>query len=196
MSFRGFKRLSFGFTMAEAILVMTILGIIATIMISTLKPAEFKEKSLQILAKKVLSELDVATPQILMNDTKDGTFDTLFDSTGEISKFPGGVDEVYSSGARVANLYKKYLTALRKKPKGCNDDNCFVLKDGAAIEIVYRTGFSDSIFPGETEVIFMNDMDVVYGTLMYDVNDDEGPNIEGKDIFSLPLGKEGIIYSE
>ena len=59
----------FGFTMAEAILVMTILGIIATIMISTLKPAEFKEKSLRIMAKKVLSEIDVATSQIIMNNT-------------------------------------------------------------------------------------------------------------------------------
>ena len=33
-----------GFTMAEAVLVMTILGIIATIMITTMKPAKFKEK--------------------------------------------------------------------------------------------------------------------------------------------------------
>ena len=54
------------FTMAEAILVMTILGIIATIMITTLKPAEFKDKGLKILAKKVLSEIDTATTQILI----------------------------------------------------------------------------------------------------------------------------------
>ena len=51
------------FTMAEAILVMTILGIIATIMISTLKPAEFKDKALNIMAKKVLSEIQDGHPQ-------------------------------------------------------------------------------------------------------------------------------------
>jgi type II secretory pathway pseudopilin PulG len=88
------------FTMAEAILVMTILGIIATIMISTLKPAEFKEQAMRTMAKKVLSEIDVATTQILMNNTADGTFDTLYeagssnlintmesDFEGEICKF-------------------------------------------------------------------------------------------------------------
>ena len=53
------------FTMAEAILVMTILGIIATIMITTLRPSEFQEKGLKILAKKVLSEVDTATSNVL-----------------------------------------------------------------------------------------------------------------------------------
>ena len=54
------------FTMAEAILVMTILGIIATIMITTLKPAEYKDKGLAIMARKVLSEIDTATTQMLI----------------------------------------------------------------------------------------------------------------------------------
>ena len=57
------------FTMAEAILVMTILGIIATIMITTLKPAEYKDKGLAIMARKVLSEIDTATTQMLINNS-------------------------------------------------------------------------------------------------------------------------------
>ena len=65
------------FTMAEAILVMTILGIIATIMISTLKPAEFKEKGLAVLAKKVLSEIDTATTQILLNNSSTKQYNSL-----------------------------------------------------------------------------------------------------------------------
>ena len=68
------------FTMAEAILVMTILGIIATIMITTLKPAEFKKDSLEVLAKKVLSEIDTATTQVLVNNTKLGNFESLVDT--------------------------------------------------------------------------------------------------------------------
>ena len=65
------------FTMAEAILVMTILGIIATIMISTLKPAEFKEKGLKTLAKNVFSEIDSTMTQILVNDTKSNNLNSL-----------------------------------------------------------------------------------------------------------------------
>ena len=60
-------RLNKAFTMAEAIIVMTILGIIATIMITNLKPSEFRDKGLQILAKKVLMQLDTATQQIMIN---------------------------------------------------------------------------------------------------------------------------------
>ena len=38
------------FTMAEAILVMVILGIIATIMISTMRPVEFRDRGFKVLA--------------------------------------------------------------------------------------------------------------------------------------------------
>lgn len=43
------------FTMAEAVLVMTILGIIATVMITTLKPAKFKEQGYEVLAKAYIA---------------------------------------------------------------------------------------------------------------------------------------------
>ena len=52
---------SIAFTMAEAIIVMTILGIIATIMITNLKPAEFRDEALIVQAKKLLLEIDQAT---------------------------------------------------------------------------------------------------------------------------------------
>ena len=61
------------FTMAEALIVMTMLGIIATIMLTTLKPAEFRDRGLRVAAKKILSEIDTATTQILINNTQDGT---------------------------------------------------------------------------------------------------------------------------
>ena len=63
------------FTMAEAIIVMTILGIIATIMITNLKPSEFRDKALLTQAKKVLREIDEATYQIMINNTQNGKLD-------------------------------------------------------------------------------------------------------------------------
>ena len=47
------------FTMAEAIIVMTILGIIATIMITNLKPSEFRDKALLTQAKKLLRVIGI-----------------------------------------------------------------------------------------------------------------------------------------
>ena len=90
------------FTMAEAILVMTILGIIATIMITTLKPAEFKDKGLKVLAKKVLSEIDTATTQILTNDTRLGKFDQMVTSPTTTTTFS-------TNGTNTLNFYKKYF---------------------------------------------------------------------------------------
>ena len=99
----GIKR---AFTMAEAILVMTILGVIAAVMITTLKPAEFKEKSLKVLAKKVLSEIDTATTQILSNDAKLGTMTSLSLSDGAQFEFKGNAN-------KVLQLYQKYLVTIR-----------------------------------------------------------------------------------
>ena len=90
------------FTMAEAILVMTILGIIATIMISTLKPAEYKDKALAILAKKVLSEIDTATTQILINNSQNGKMTALYiPNSSNTFQFKDNCEYV-------AQLYKKY----------------------------------------------------------------------------------------
>ena len=100
------KQAKKAFTMAEAILVMTILGIIASIMITTIKPAQFKEEGLKTLAKKVLSGIDTATSQILINDAKLGTFDTLVTSTG-------GQTEFKTSSSATMTYYKKYLTVIR-----------------------------------------------------------------------------------
>ena len=96
------------FTMAEAILVMTILGIIATIMISTLKPAQYKDQAMQIMAKKVLSQIDNATTQILMNNTMDGTLDTLIDpDTNNVFNMFSN-DDANGKSYKLVNLYKIY----------------------------------------------------------------------------------------
>ena len=76
------------FTMAEAILVMTILGIIAAVMLSTLKPTKWKDKSYHVLAKKVLYEIDTATSTILTTNSKYNTFDSMVNDSGGSVTFP------------------------------------------------------------------------------------------------------------
>jgi len=177
------------FTMAEAILVMTILGIIATIMITTLKPAEYKDKALKILSKKVLSEIDTATTQILINNSQNGTM---------ISLMPGGASAT-TFGDNVANtemLYKIYLTSIRKN---CNTADCpcnsygakFYLKDGACVGLTATTTATNTILPGETANTSVTPQQ---GVIFFDINGEEGPNIYGKDQFVLPVNNSGIAY--
>ena len=207
----------FGFTMAEAVLVMTILGIIATIMITTLKPAEFKEKALAILANKVMTEIDTATTQILLNDSRDGTMEKLIAVDG--TNFGLGTDQDGLQFGRrmelLLGLYKKYLSASRK---ACNDNSCscykkivgsgtspgdyrFVnLKNGACLAIrtlsVYNSEAQFFNFPGEDWSKVSNLYINVSGYIYFDINGLEEPNTRGKDIFRIPLGKYGIVYNE
>ena len=188
------------FTMAEAILVMTILGIIATIMISTLKPAEFKDKGLQILAKKVLSEIDSATTQILVNNSQNGKMSALYVPNSST------VFEFQDNCEYVTQLYKKYLTVTRKTYEdntgnwinpsgkyGPSYDKSFYLKDGAWVGIRCVSGELGTIFPGEKEKILFT---VGQGRITFDVNGEEEPNVLGKDVFCLPIGDNGIMYAD
>lgn len=183
------------FTMAEAILVMTILGIIATIMISTLKPAEFKEKGLSVMARKVLSEIDTATTQILLNNSSNGTMETLYEAgTSNIFNIAANANE----SAKLGNLYKVYLTAIRRETANtpcANYNNAFFLKDGACVGII--TGVAaDNVntwFPGE---ISQTSMKPTHGQLFFDTNGTDEPNVLGKDQFLLPLNAAGIQYAD
>ncbi len=49
------------FTLAEAILTMTILGIIAATMVTTLKPSQYKQQGFDTLKKKIYAEIDGVT---------------------------------------------------------------------------------------------------------------------------------------
>ena len=193
----GIKR---AFTMAEAILVMTILGVIAAVMITTLKPAEFKEKSLRVLAKKVLSEIDTATTQILSNDAKLGTMTSLSLSDGVQFEFKGNAD-------KVLQLYQKYLVTIRTTVPATsfcvtgkvNDADtsrgatAVYFKDGACMGIYAAqiTAASPTIVPGETATTAVT---ASQGLLLVDTNGEDEPNIIGVDRFIFPITEKGIGY--
>ncbi|MBQ8634841.1 type II secretion system protein, partial [bacterium] len=102
------KRYFNAFTMAEAILVMVILGIIATIMISTMRPVHFRDKGLQVQAKKVINQFEEATKQILVHHTRNETLDELVSLDGT-TIFGFGED-----WRLTRELYNKYLVISRE----------------------------------------------------------------------------------
>ena len=98
----------YAFTMAEAILVMVILGIIATIMISTMRPVQFRDKGLQVQAKKVVNQFEEATKQILVHHTRD-------ESLEELVSLDGSTIFAFGENWRLTReLYNKYLVISRE----------------------------------------------------------------------------------
>ena len=206
MAFQSKKQIKLAFTMAEAILVMTILGIIATIMITTLKPAEFKEKALKTLYKKVLSEIDAATTQILINNSREGDMNQLFlDSSS--GYFPFGSD-----WNKTQQLFKKYLSTTRQpydssiqmgsfstsvqgSPTANSQTPPFHLKDGALLFL--GTGEKYQVSPSSSGTITVDGCEMsksLLGIITVDINGEEEPNTPYKDQFNFPISSKGIEY--
>ena len=206
MAFQSKNQIKSAFTMAEAILVMTILGIIATIMITTLKPAEFKEKALKTLYKKVLSEIDAATTQILINNSREGDMNQLFlDSSSGYFSFG-------SDWNKTQQLFKKYLSTTRQpydssiqmgsfstsvqgSPTANSQTPPFHLKDGALLFL--GTGEKYQVSPSASGTITVDGCEMsksLLGIITVDINGEEEPNTPYKDQFNFPISSKGIEY--
>ena len=196
------------FTMAEAILVMTILGVIASVMITTLKPAEFKEKALKLLAKKTIYQIDSATMQIISNNSADGTMENLF-LTSDTDKFSFNDDF-----SKTLLLYQKYLATTRKEFDIDNTTDFFkqiiqsssnansqaspiYLKDGSLIFL--GAGEKYGVSPDATGTINVEGCEMtkaLYGLIAIDTNGDDEPNTIYQDQFYLPIGKTGVDWEQ
>ena len=206
MGLHSKNQIKLAFTMAEAILVMTILGIIATIMITTLKPAEFKEKALKTLYKKVLSEIDTATTQILINNSREGDMNQLFlDSSSGYFSFG-------SDWNKTQQLFKKYLsttrqpydssiqmgsfsTSVQDSPTANSQTPPFHLKDGALLFL--GTGEKYQVSPSSSGTITVDGCEMsksLLGIITVDINGEEEPNTPYKDQFNFPISSKGIEY--
>lgn len=195
------------FTMAEAILVMTILGIIATIMITTLKPAQFKEDALRTLGRKVMSEIDTAMSQVAINDSQDGKMSSLLvdETSGNTFSF---ASTTAAHATRLEKILKKYLTTTRTAVSATSFCGAtvssttfsFALKDGACLGVKMGASAYTSQFPGETGSTAITatskdeDGQTLLGSLYIDTNGDDEPNVFGKDRFAFPVAVSGIYY--
>ena len=167
------------FTMAEAIIIMTILGIIATILITNLKPAEFRDKGLEVLAKKIINQIDQATEQILLNNSYDGTMKTLY-VPGTTNMYEFGSNYKYT-----LELYKKYLVTTRQpynsttapqtiKNVVSNSTSAnsvappLYLKDGTIVYLGTGAGYSLSLASAQQPVIAM-----AAAKIDYDINNEK-----------------------
>jgi type II secretory pathway pseudopilin PulG len=182
------------FTMAEAILVMVILGIIATIMISTMRPVEFRDRGFRVLAKKVLGQVDTATTQILFNNSRDMLMSNIYNWGSQTAVFS------YASNLTwVKDYYNKYLVGTRDPVKGtwCQTAGATArmkLKDGSCLG--FTAAASNSWIPGESTFTakVTSGVNAEIGAIYLDVNDEEEPNVYGKDQYIIPICATGIAY--
>ena len=185
-------RKSKAFTMAEAVLVMTILGIIATVMITTIKPARFKEQGYKVLAKSVYASIDTAVTQILVDKAPFNKLDQVYKSGSNTDTFSM---ETASNGTEFVKLLKEYMATARGTiPATCTGvsyDDALLLKNGACMAVKSGSIASgDTWIPGEGGKTTATS---AYGMIFLDTNGADEPNVLGTDQFYIPLDINGII---
>ncbi len=180
------------FTMAEAVLVMTILGIIATVMITTIKPARFKEQGYKVLAKSVYASIDTAVTQILVDKAPFNKLDQIYESGSSSTTFNMSSS---SKGTKFVALLKDYMATARGTiPTSCTSvsyDATLLLKNGACMAVKSGSVSAVTWIPGEGSSTASTAYP--YGMIFLDTNGNDEPNVVGTDQFYIPLDINGII---
>ena len=173
-------KLKKAFTLAEAILTMTILGVLAATMVSNLKPAQYRKKALVTKAQKLYAEVDEATNLIVSECTQDLTLNSTYTSCsrtgtkGDLftTKKPSEMGELYAIYMKLFDSCASGCKMNSKNPDNANtagNSKCYLTKNNANI----------CFLPKDQKVIV-------------DVNNNEGPNADGEDQHTFTLDKNGI----
>lgn len=205
------------FTLMETLTVIVVIGILAAIMTSNLRPGETREKALLEGGKAMYLRLDAATRQIVSRHTENYRLDQIKDSSG---KFTIASSENLT---RLMNMYKKYLrpssrNVITASTLAKDDNSTFftrelITKSGAKIKSGLKvTSFTGYTLKNRSYIGFkMNNNcttkeTYIYspytpderevtnscGLIFFDVNGAQNPNYIGIDQFIVSLKMSGI----
>ena len=155
-----------GFTMAEAILTMTILGVIAAIMIATIKPVQYRNKGFGVKFDKIYSDLQDVTQTVILECTSNWDLATIYNSCKTRTDY-----HVFGtqSNANELDAYGRY----------------FKFKGNCEVSTGKPTGTTCKKLMNEACMCFYK-KDTDRG-FWVDVNDNEGPNKINVDQLYLPV---------
>lgn len=191
------------FTLAEVLVCMVIIGILAIIMVQNVKTKDFTEKGYVANALKIIENVQQASLKIreiektncpmasFMINIMDTWEYALVNSSGNSA-----------SATDVINLYAKYLKFENKGLKFCDytsycsNDNIIGAKippgSYIGIEITSIANCPSYYVPGSTTTT--PGKGKCWGKLYIDVDGNKGPNQHGKDVFVYGLNEIGIAY--
>ncbi len=184
----------YGFTLAETLITLAIIGICAAMIIPSLQNVNknTSETEISVRAQKTLTAFTNAASQIIMNNTKTKKLDNIYLEDGTT---------ICSNTTCFFNLLGKYVQITKETVKeNIEDGNNFpgakygVLSDGTIFGLTFTGGKCESSLksavslPGSEPVDFKN----LCGYIYYDANGPKKPNVIGKDRFVIPIYKTGI----
>ncbi len=201
-----------GFTLAEVLITLGIIGVISALTISSLIE-KYNEKVLVSQVKKTYSTILQAFELYkYQNETED--LSNLF-VVGNTSKQSRDEFAKYFNNPKICNAgdYKCYPKYNIRKMQARYDENgnaiyngittqdTIILTDGSIISILQyaqcdRVIEGEPIYDDNGNVIGKENDTTVSGCaqLAFDVNGKKGPNTTGKDYFCMAVGKNGVTF--
>lgn len=192
-----------GFTLAEVLIVIAIIGIVATIILPTINK-DIKDKQYEVARKKILATLGESIKQIsIQGEIKDANNSQEFveNVLGHYLKIIQNCNNDNLRACGIETKENKILTVNEIKttmPKqiadlGSDISNTqyldktsksygFVMADGYSINLFYNPNCRSNI-----KEIAHNSFDMICVNAIYDMNGLSGPNQFGKDIGTITV---------
>ncbi|MFH0701951.1 MAG: type II secretion system protein [bacterium] len=172
-----------GFTLAEVLMTLTILGIIAAVSMVVLLP-KIQDAENKTAFVSTYSVIDQATSQIRADNG-------------------GSLKSVFTSNNILRDKFKEYLNTVKSCTQGQSLGNCWHNNDGSS---KYLNGNPITSYNTASSGIVLNNGVLVYltnsnpnctsttycGLISVDVNGWKGPNTMGKDIYYIWIYENNI----
>lgn len=172
-----------GFTLAEVLITLVIIGIVAALTIPT-AINKYKDEELKSQFKKAYSTILQAMYKTEMNDF--AGYAPCYYGAGQLEGQTQWGSCTAFFNALAKNLQVQKICLGNAKSDGCIPTYSYNIHDGCG-------GFSVSKIETNSMVYVLNNGQIIitYGTggplFMYDINGQKGPNLFGKDLFSFMI---------
>lgn len=180
-----------GFTLAEVLVAMALVGVIASLTIPTFVSSSRNKANATKLATTISAVENAFTSMIASEGASDLTETEIIDGNGEVYDLEKKLGEYLkiTKMGEVTPKYKKIGGTTLEEYKARN--GFYLTKNGAVLGFEYQK--YKPINPNKLKEITSS---IKFGIaeLVIDVNGMQSPNTFGRDAFSFILGDDGSLY--
>ena len=186
----------FGFTLAEVLITLAIVGVTAALTIPTVV-SDNKNKANAAKLSTTMSELENAFTSMIATETVNDLSETEFGinpsaaTLGKYLKINSSAANLEPFGYTDESDQGGDFKTLTSGNQGISCRMAFQLKNGAVM------CYGNPAQTGSSEATTKNMGGALYdaqGSITIDVNGKELPNIWGRDVFAFLLGTDGLLY--
>ena len=183
----------FGFTLAEVLVTLGIIGVISALTIPTfVSNSENRAHAAKLSA--TITAVEDAFSSMMASDAVQEFAETEFVQAPTAANL-GLHLKLSGNAASIGDYYGASPTITTLSSPGASllpdFDIIFQLKNGALLFYDESENATISVEDAEADGLVINES---VATLAIDVNGDEGPNRWGRDIFQFMVGNDGILY--